>query len=426
MKEEFLHFVWQTKQFNAAGLAIKDGTPLEVINPGIYNRDAGPDFFNAQIKTGDQLWIGNVEIHVNASDWTKHKHEDDPAYNNVILHVVFNDDAPVKTNSGLLMPTLELKDRINKKQYIRFLRLYSSKDEIPCVKKIAEVEKVLITSWISRLLVERLERKVNLLKMELEHAGNDWDELFYRHMVRQFGMKVNAEPFQWLAAAAPFRLMARQNDNLLQTEALLFGQAGLLPGKQEDVYSGALIREYAHLKLKYEMQPMEAQSWKFMRLRPNNFPTVRIAQLAGLLYRRERLFTQCMQTKTIKKLHELLDVPASGYWETHYRFGKSSGRKPKRLGSQTIDSILINTIVPFKFLYGKHKSDQQLCSDALSLLDAIAAEDNRVIRTWKNLQIIPGNAGESQALVELTTNYCEKRKCLDCAIGCSLISRAAG
>jgi hypothetical protein len=423
MKEEFLHYAWKTRQFKSDDLQTTGELSLKIVHPGELNTDSGPDFFNAKIMIDGQLWVGNVEIHVRASDWIRHRHEQDAAYDNVVLHVVFENDAPVATNAGGIMPTLELKSRINQLQYVQYLRLRSSKESIPCASRLDELPGVIAAGWLSRLLVERLERKVALLEKELENSGNDWDEVFYRHLARQFGMKVNADPFQWLASAAPYKILARQSDNLLQTEALLFGQSGLLPEKVADVYTGALIREYAHMQVKYNVRPMPTQRWKFMRLRPNNFPTLRIAQLAGLLYRNSRLFVRCMETHDVVELRGMLDVPASGYWETHYVFGKSSRRRTKNLGPQAIDTILVNTIVPFKFLYGRTKGDEAMQAQAVELLETLPPEDNQVVREWQRLGLHACCAGETQAMLELSGNYCEKRRCLQCHIGNWLLDK---
>ncbi len=423
MKEEFLHYTWKTKQFSPVRLKTTDGQFIEILHPGDHNLDAGPDFFNAKLKIDGMIWSGNVEIHVKASDWLKHRHQHDAAYDNVILHVVHEADVPLKTNDGRPMPTLVLKKRLDNLLYIKYLRLRNSKESIPCSRRLQDVPHIIIESWLARLLAERLERKVGVLKKELENNGNNWEEIFYRHLARQFGMKVNAEPFQWLAAALPWRILARQHDNLLQSEALLFGQSGLLPEKMGDVYTNALIREYTHLQGKYSIRPMPSHRWKFMRLRPNNFPTLRIAQLAGLFYRQPQLFRRCMETEDIRSLRKLLDVPASGYWSTHYRFGKPSKRSEKHLGPQAIDTIIVNTILPFKFLYGEMQNLPFMKENALELLEKLNAEDNVIIRAWKELGVKPASAAETQALTELTRNYCGKRKCLQCAIGQVVMER---
>lgn len=423
MKEQFIHYTWKTRNFNPAELTTTNGEPLEIVYPGDYNTNSGPDFFNAKIKIGEQIWSGNVEIHIKASDWEKHRHQYDEAYNNVILHVVCNADKEIKNQAGKLIPALDLHSRIDKLQYIRFLRLYTSKESIPCVKRIHEVQPILITGMLSRLLVERLERKVALLKQELELNKGDWEETFYRHIARQFGMKVNAEPFQWLAAAVPYRILSKSRNNLLLTEALLFGQSGLLPEKKGDSYTNTLIREYTHLQNLHGIRPLPSHTWKFMRLRPNNFPTIRIAQLAGLFFRQEKLFRTCMECQHPEQLKSIFDIQVSAYWENHYLFGKISKRSVKKIGAQAVDTLMINTVVPFMFLSGQMKGDQEMMDRAILFLETLPPENNSIIRNWESFGVGPVSAAESQALIELTGNYCEKKNCLQCAIGCSLMKK---
>jgi hypothetical protein len=423
MKEEFLHYIWKTKQFNPTDLKTEDGQAIHVIHPGEHNFSSGPDFFNAQLIINEMLWSGNVEIHIKASDWLKHKHQHDDAYNNVILHVVYEADMAVKNYRDEVIPTLVMNERIDMNLYRNYLRLRNSKTKIPCASHIASVPPVLKTAWLGRVLAERLEQKTNEIKTELEQCGNDWEETFYRHIARQFGMKVNAEPFQWLSNYVPFRMLRKQSDNLLQTEALLFGQSGLLPVQADDVYSKALLREYLHLQNKYKLDAMPAHWWKFMRLRPNNFPTVRIAQLAGLFYRQPQLFRTCMEENDVKKLHRIFETPASGYWNDHYRFGKVSKASVKNLGPQAVDTILINTIAPFKFLYAKLKGDENLRQQAIFLLENISPETNVIIRDWENMQFTSYSAADTQALLELKKNYCDKKKCLSCGIGNFILER---
>jgi hypothetical protein len=258
MREEFIHYIWKTKQFNSEDLQTDDGQSITIIHPGEHNHSSGPDFFNAQLSIGGMLWNGNVEIHTKASDWMRHKHQDDKAYNNVILHVVYEADLLVESNYRQKLPTLVLRDRVDMRLYEKYQQLRKSKAKIPCSAQLKTVPSIIKTSWLSRILAERLERKVAELQTELGQNKNDWEETFYHHICRQFGMKVNAEPFQWLSASVPFRILRKQNDNLLQTEALLFGQSGLLPEKFSDAYTNALIREYMHLQVKYNIRPMPA------------------------------------------------------------------------------------------------------------------------------------------------------------------------
>lgn len=417
MKEEFIHYIWKTKQFNSTDLKTEDGQLLEIIHPGEHNHSSGPDFFNAQLSIGNMLWNGNVEIHTKASDWLRHKHQHDEAYSNVILHVVYESDMPVQSNYKADLPTLVLRGRIDMKLYEKYLGLRNSKAKIPCSAELDKIPSIIKTSWLSRTLAERLERKVAELQVELEQNKNDWEETFYRHICRQFGMKVNAEPFQWLSACVPYKILRKQNDNLLQTEALLFGQSGLLPEKFSDTYTNALIREYMHLQVKYHIRPMPSHWWKFMRLRPNNFPTIRIAQLAGLFFRQPQLFRTCIEQNDPVELKKIFSTPASAYWNNHYRFGKISRAAEKNLGAQAIDTILINTVAPFKFLYGKIKGDDEIRQSAISLLEKLNPENNKIIREWEELEVEPTSSAESQALLELTKKYCEKKKCLDCEIG---------
>lgn len=423
MKEEFLHYIWKTKQFNPVDLKTEDGKNITVIHPGGHNHSSGPDFFNAQLIIDGMLWSGNVEIHIKASDWLKHKHQHDDAYNNVILHVVYEADVPVQINNRDELATLELRGRFDRKLYENYLRLRNSKTKIPCASRLPEIPPVLKTAWLSRVLVERLERKVDELNTELEQSGSNWEEMFYRHIARQFGMKVNAEPFQWLSNYVPYRLLRRQSDNLLQTEALLFGQSGLLPEIPPDDYSKALLREYYHLKNKHRLEPMLPHWWKFMRLRPNNFPTVRIAQLAGLFYRQPQLFRTSLEEQNINELKKIFEIPASGYWNDHYRFGKISKPSEKNLGPQAVNTILVNTIVPFRFLYGKLKGDEQMRQEAITLLENLEPETNTIIRDWETMNFIAHSAADTQALLELKKNYCDKKRCLSCEMGNFILER---
>ncbi len=423
MKEEFLQYLWATKQVCSSDLITTSGQSIKIINTGEQNFHSGPDFFNANLKINDILWTGNVEIHIKTSDWLKHKHQNDTAYNNVILHVVFENDMDLKMNNGQPMATLVLKNSVDQILYENYLRLVKSPAKIACAIQVKEIPAIKMISWLSKVVVERLERKVGELKIELEQNSNDWEELFYRHLAKQFGMKINADPFQWLAAALPFTTVSRQKDSLLQLESILFGQSGLLPEIEEDDYTATLIREYLFLQTKFQLRPLPTHSWKFMRLRPNNFPTIRIAQLAGLLFRQPKLFRLCMETTNLAELNNIFEVSASDYWNNHYRFGKISKNYPKNLGKQAINVILINTVVPFKFLYGKVNGDDTLVQDSISLLEKIESEDNKIIRAWKSAGILPGAALESQALLELQKIYCDKKQCLRCELGNYLLGR---
>ncbi|CAN5346404.1 DUF2851 family protein [soil metagenome] len=417
MKEEFIHYIWKTRQFNPDELKTEDGKSIEIIYPGEHNHSSGPDFFNAQIIVDNMDWAGNVEIHTKASDWLKHKHQFDNAYHNVILHVVYEADVEIRNHRNEIIPTLVLAHRIDDQLYRKFLNLRNSRTKIPCANQIKHVPEILKTAWLSRLLVERLERKVGEISNDLNRANMDWEGIFFRHLAGQFGMKENAEPFQWMMTSIPGKIIHRQFDEIQLTEALLFGQSGLLPEESSDAYTSILKREYAHLKLKYNLQAIPPHWWKFMRMRPNNFPTIRISQFACLIHRRPQLFRLCMEISTLSEMTKLFEVSASDYWTNHFRFGMESKGDEKAMGRQTINSILINTILPFRFLYGKWKGDEQLSASAIALLEKLPAENNKLIREWKKISLFSHTAAESQGAIELSKRYCDKKNCLNCEIG---------
>jgi Protein of unknown function (DUF2851) len=422
MKEEFIYYVWKNQRFAATDLSTTKGKAIELIYTGERNTHSGPDFLNVRLKIDGQEWIGNVEIHVRASDWKKHKHAKDEAYNNVILHVVYEADAEVGTHSGRIIPVLELQTILPATEYEKYIQLLASPHWLACSAQVKQIKPVYLTNWMARLLVERLEAKVQLLTTELELLRGNWDELFYRHVSRRFGMNVNAEPFQWLAMAAPYRSIARNRDSLIRTEALLFGQSGLLPEKQIDSYSQQLIREFELLQMRCQANPLPAHCWKLLRLRPGSFPTIRISQLANLLFREEHLFRRAMEITELAELRNLFRVSASDYWKTHYLFGRKSKLSTKWLGEEAIDSILINTVAPIRFFYGQMIGETSLQEEAVNLLEAMHAENNHLLRDWKSVGIKAYNASESQALIELRTNYCDWKRCADCAIGMQLIA----
>ncbi len=437
MQEEFLHHLWKFRLFNNNKLQTTNGEELQIINTGEPNSDSGPDFFNARIKIGKTTWAGNVEIHIHASDWELHKHQHDKAYDNVILHVVHEADIDLKRKNarpddavgrGEIIPTLELKNRIPKDVYGKYLQFRSSKDWIPCGKQLSWVDKFTLDNWLDRLLVERLERKSQPILDSLKQNKNNWEETFYQILARNFGLKVNSEPFEILARSLPYSVLAKHKNSLVQLEALLFGVAGLLEKQFKDDYPKELQKEFKFLKQKFKLKPIDASLWKFMRLHPPNFPTIRISQLANLIYRSTHLFSKILETHNIASL---LQCETSAYWLTHYRFDRlsplSSGRgaggevKRKRLGEESINNILINTIIPFLFIYGKEKGEEKFCDKALALLEKIESENNSIISKWAELGIHTKSAYETQALLQLKNEYCSKKRCLDCAVGAKLL-----
>jgi FPC/CPF motif-containing protein YcgG len=419
MKEEFLHYLWKYKLFNTSNLRTQTNEKVEVINPGLHNMDAGPDFFNAKIKIGETTWAGNVEIHLKSSDWYQHQHHTDKAYDNVILQVVYQHDKDVYLSNNSLVPTIEIQfDEILLKNYEK---LIDSESWIACEKELNTVDEFLIQKWIETLMIERLEDKALRIKQQLKQTQNNWEETFYRHLARNFGFKLNAEPFELLARSLPLKVLAKHKNNLMQIEALLFGQAGFLNEETGDDYYLKLKREYQFLNRKFQLKPIAKHLWKFLRSRPGNFPTVRIAQFAALIFQSKSLFSKIMDEPDAQKIRQMLQAKPSEYWESHYHFNKKSVKKTKPLGQSAIQILLINTVVPFLFVYGKHRGKEEFCDRAVGLLSQIKPENNSIILKWERLGLKPNNAFESQALIQLKNKYCTFKKCLQCQIGSYII-----
>jgi hypothetical protein len=421
MNEEFLHFIWKHGLYLKDQLETTNGEPVDIISGGSHNTDSGPDFFNARIRIGETTWAGNIEIHQKSSHWYQHRHDSDAAYDNVILHVVEFHDKPVQVKNHEL-PTLVLRypDEILE----NYETLLKSKRWIACEERLPEVDPFILRFWFSSLMIERLESKTGEILKLLEQNRNNWNETFYQLLARNFGMKTNALPFEMLAKSLPLNILSKHKNDLFQTEALLFGQSGLLnetlPG---DDYFLSLRKEYSFLYKKYGLSGIESHLWKFMRLRPINFPTVRIAQLAMLIHHSSALFSRIMETEKPEDLRKLFNVTASGYWDTHYRFNKASEEnRPKVLGETAFNNLVINTIVPLLFVYGDQHLDQSMKDRALLLLEKLAPEDNQIIRKWNELGIESRTAFETQALLQLKNNYCDNKNCLNCQLGAKIIT----
>ncbi len=422
MNENFLQYVWKYGLFDSSSTVLDNGEEIEIISPGEHNTNAGPDFTNVKIKIGKVLWAGNVEIHVNSSDWEKHGHHHDKAYDNVIIQVVANHDKPVKRTNGEPIPTITLK--YNPKYYNNYSDLINSRNWISCEHKINDVNSFIIRYWLEKLMIERLEVKAGEITRYFKQNKNNWEETFYQRVGNNFGFKLNAQPFEMLVKSIPLNCLAKHKNNLLQIEALLFGQSGMLNDlEHEDDYINILKREYAFLQKKFNLKPVEKHLWKFLRLRPSNFPTIRIAQFASLIYSSSKLFSKILEANNVEEIKKLLSVTASSYWDVHYTFGKPSAKRVKKLGDAGINILLINTIIPFLFVYGKVKNNQMYKDRALKFLEHVKAEQNHIIKGWKELGIIPENALQSQALLQLKNVYCDPKKCLDCQIGNQLISK---
>lgn len=422
MQEAFLHYLWRLKRFDLTNLETTQGEPIDILHSGDYNRHAGPDFTNARLRIGDTLWAGNVEMHLLASDWWKHGHQDDESYANVILHVVLEEDQPVTRTGGQRLPCLELRRRIPPGLSGQYMKLIHQEAWIPCRHQVAEVSELTRQLWLERLLVERLQEKTEWLRTRLEANKRDWEETFYQSLAQSFGMRVNADPFFQLAGRLPLKLLQRHKDQLLALEALLFGQAGLLSPDQQDEYPRKLRREYDHLRRKYSLTPLPGAVWKFLRMRPANFPTIRIAQLATLIHQSGHLFSKMLAAQNCREIEHMFEVRLSNYWKDHYLFDKVSNRQPKMLGRTTVHHFIINTIAPFLFLYGKERQEFKYQDRALRLLEELPPEDNRDIHQWQALGIHPDSAYQTQSLLQLKRRYCDERRCLDCAIGNAILN----
>ncbi len=422
MNEDFLYYLW-TYKLVKHNPTITTGEQIQIITPGIRNHDSGPDFFNAMIKIGETSWAGNVEMHVNSSDWFKHKHQNNHSYDNIILHVVYNNDKIVRRLNSEVIPTLELKNKFDPVIFSNYQNFLNSRNSIPCHNQIYQIKLFERLSWFDRLMSERLEQKSDEIIELLELSKNDLMQVFYQRLARSFGYTSNADAFEQLSSAIPLNLLTKHKDNLMQIESLLYGQSGLLPSRQSDDYTSNLEKEWDFLRRKYSLVPMEGSLWKFMRMRPVSFPTIRISQFANLIYNSEGLLNDILEADKLQYVISLLSVAASPYWDNHYQFEKLAVGKTKKLGLSSIYIILINTIIPTLFVYGKMKNDIALQEKALSWLVEIKPESNTITREFKLMGITAENASQSQALIQLKNNYCSKKRCLNCRFGHVLLNR---
>ena len=421
MTERFLFYLWQFRLFNQESLKTSTGEELIIVKPGELNSHAGPDFRNGLIKLGQTTWAGNIEIHINASDWNLHQHTGDENYDNIILHVVLDNDRIILRKNGEPIPTLELKNRVDWKIWENYRQLLQSRQWIPCSKDFAQAEPLVLKMWVQRLAINRIERKAGEIETYLNLTKNNLDESFYYLLAKNFGFFLNSLPFEMLAKSVPLSIIGKHRSSLFQIEALLFGQAGLLEDALEDPYYNSLQKEYAFLQNKFKLQALPGHLWKFLRLRPSNFPTLRIAQFAAMLHQTDRLLSQLSEASTIQTIEAIFQIQPSAYWSTHYRFGKEAKVRPKQLGETAIQSILINTVVPMLFELNKQQLGDQLQEKAIQLLEETQAEDNSITRGFAAIGFKAENAVQSQGLIQLTHNFCEKRKCLECSIGNHLL-----
>ncbi len=423
--EKLMQYIWAHRLYISEDMVTNDGRQVRIIDPGRLNTDSGPDFFNAKISIDGHMWVGNVEMHVRASDWERHNHHLDQAYDSVILHVVEKDDAPVFRTNGERIPQLVLN--VNPHFNENYTQLLNRKTELPCSDRIAEVPSLYITEWIQALAFERLHSKVARLE-ELHNAFcGSWEDICYVTLARSLGFGINSDAFERLARRTPLQLLHKHSDSLLQIEAMLFGQAGMLYPDQNpsDAYYQQLCSEYAFLANKFSLSPIEGHSWKLFRIRPQNFPHRRIAMLAQYVYGGFSLMSKILNANSEKDLRELFTVNLTGYWANHFSFGKPADIETRALSNSSIDIILINTVAPLIYARGELTNNYEMTDRAIALLEQIKPERNSIIDHFKFAGIKCKDALTTQALIQLRREYCEARKCLYCRIGHRLLSHDA-
>lgn len=420
--EQLLHYVWKHKIFPLKELKTTTGQQVEVIDTGLAKTDAGPDFFNAKLKLDGVLWIGNIEIHERSSDWFKHGHHADAGYNSVILHIASEIDTEISRSNGERIPQIQLicpeAVRTNYKE------LLETDSYPPCYRIIPSLPPFTAHSWMTALQMERFEQKATLLNERLKRCQGNWEDAFFITLARNFGFGLNGDAFETWAHRLPFRAVDKHRNDLFQIEAIFFGQAGILEDSDGDGYYLRLKKEYTYLQHKFGLIPMDASLWRFLRLRPANFPHIRIAQLACLYHRAYGLLSRIMETETLQGVRDILKGGTSEYWLTHYTFGGSSPSRPKTLSNTSLDLLIINTVVTFLYAYGLHKGNRVLCARAGSFLEELKAENNYITRMWEQCGMKASNAADSQALIQLKKEYCDKKKCLYCRIGYEYLKRS--
>lgn len=420
MKEDFLHFLWQFKKFDLARLYTTQGEKLTIISSGLYLQKAGPDFFNAQIVIGAQKWAGNVEIHRKSSDWYLHNHETDPNYDNVILHVVWEHDTEVFRKDNTELAVLELSKFVSGKMLENYESLMLDKTWLFCEKQIASVDSFVLDNWKERLFFERLEKKSRLIWNTFSETLNDWEALLFCLLAKNFGLNNNGETFLKMALSIPFQKIRKESFEVKNLEALFYGRSGLLNNENEDVYFQDLKGRWNYLRNKHLLKRIYVEPVQFFRLRPSNFPTIRLSQLANLYHSKPNLFSEVIESKSLAEFYKIFNVSASDYWNEHYQFDRQSHRKEKKLTNTFIDLLLINTVVPLKFAYAAYVGND-ISEEIVQLLSEIPAEKNIIIDKFRDFGIVANNAYETQALLQLKNEYCNKKRCLECGIGLELM-----
>lgn len=416
MTERLLQYIWQFQYFNKSELTTTDGESLSILHPGVLNSNQGPDFLDSKARIGLTTWAGNIELHIKSSDWNTHNHSHDKNYNNVILHVVWEHDKNLK----LAFPELELRTKVSKILLNRFDELMNERAFIPCEKNVQGIEAITWMAWKERLLVERLQRKAGIILENLLVNNNHWEETFWWIIARNFGAQVNSDAFEKIAQSLPVAVLAKHKTQIHQTEALLMGQAGLLENDFAEDYPRLLQKEYRFYKTKYKLESIK-MPLHFLRMRPSNFPSVRLAQLAMLIHRSQHLFSAIKETILLSEVRKLLSVSANDYWHYHYMLDEPALFVKKNVGTDMINNILINSIIPVLFAYGHHHKERKFTERSIQWLEQIAAEKNNIIRGYGLLGIQSKNAWDSQSLIQLKNEYCDRKRCLECAIGNKLL-----
>lgn len=429
--EQLLHYTWKHKLYPLKELTTSDGQRVEIVDPGLHNRNAGPDFFNAKIRIGSTMWVGNVEIHDKSSDWYQHGHDKDSRYDNVVLHVAAELDTEVMKSNGEYVPQLQLS--VPDDVLTHYDELQKTDEYPPCYKVIPHLSALIIHSWMAALQTERLEQKTEAIRKRAELCNGSWEDAYFVTLARNYGFGINGEVFEQWAYNIPLNAVAHHRDDLFQIEAIFMGQAGLLEldsipeyyqkDALNDGYFAKLRNEYQYLAHKFSMKPIDFKLWRFLRLRPQNFPHIRISQLANLYYQQKAGLSQLIECETLDELKSVLKSQVTPYWETHYTFGSTSPKNEKHLSYGSINLLMINTAIPMLFAYGRHTSKEVLCDRAFDFLEQLKAENNHIIRMWQQVGLPVKTAGDSQALIQLKKEYCDKKECLRCRFGYEYLRR---
>ena len=429
--EQLLHYTWKHKLYPLKELTTSDGQRVEIVDPGLHNRNAGPDFFNAKIRIGSTMWVGNVEIHDKSTDWYQHGHDKDSRYDNVVLHVAAELDTEVMKSNGEYVPQLQLS--VPDDVLTHYDELQKTDEYPPCYKVIPHLSALIIHSWMAALQTERLEQKTEAIRKRAELCNGSWEDAYFVTLARNYGFGINGEVFEQWAYNIPLNAVAHHRDDLFQIEAIFMGQAGLLEldsipeyyqkDALNDGYFAKLRNEYQYLAHKFSMKPIDFKLWRFLRLRPQNFPHIRISQLANLYYQQKAGLSQLMECETLDELKNVLKSQVTPYWETHYTFGSTSPKNEKHLSNGSINLLMINTAIPMLFAYGRHTTKEVLCDKAFDFLEQLKAENNHIIRMWQQVGLPVKTAGDSQALIQLKKEYCDKKECLRCRFGYEYLRR---